>query len=322
MSWFRSLGTIEWLFIAAFLLFYAIYIFRMVRIARQLNSSSNTILVKLLVRTLYFSLIIVALLGPSFGQSQREVSSIGKDIYLLVDLSESMNATDIQPTRLEKVKFELKNIVDAFNSDRLGLIIFSSEAFVQSPLTYDQNALNLFIETLNTNLVPNSGTDFGPPLNMAYEKLMQEESTITQPKSKIIIMISDGEDFGEETGEIAEKIEEAGIKLFTLGVGTETGSRIRTASGFKKDRQGNEVITRLDDRQLKSLAVETDGKYFEINDRNNDVERLINTINQIEGELRDTRLMDVSANKYFYFLWLALFFMVFDFLFSIKTIRI
>jgi Ca-activated chloride channel family protein len=262
------------------------------------------------------------LLGPSFGQSQREVSSIGKDIYLLVDLSESMNATDIQPTRLEKVKFELKNIVDAFNSDRLGLIIFSSEAFVQSPLTYDQNALNLFIETLNTNLVPNSGTDFGPPLNMAYEKLMQEESTITQPKSKIIIMISDGEDFGEETGEIAEKIEEAGIKLFTLGVGTETGSRIRTASGFKKDRQGNEVITRLDDRQLKSLAVETDGKYFEINDRNNDVERLINTINQIEGELRDTRLMDVSANKYFYFLWLALFFMVFDFLFSIKTIRI
>lgn len=322
MSWFRSLGTIEWLFIAAFLLFYAIYIFRMVRIARQLNSSSNTILVKLLVRTLYFSLIIVALLGPSFGQSQREVSSIGKDIYLLVDLSESMNASDIQPTRLEKVKFELKNIVDAFSSDRLGLIIFSSEAFVQSPLTYDQNALNLFIETLNTNLVPNSGTDFGPPLNMAYEKLMQEESTITQPKSKTIIMISDGEDFGEETGDIAEKIEEAGIKLFTLGVGTETGSRIRTASGFKKDRQGNEVVTRLDDRQLKSLAVETDGKYFEINDRNNDVERLINTINQIEGELRDTRLMDVSANKYFYFLWLALFLMAFDFLFSIKTISI
>lgn len=310
------------LFITAFLLFYALYIYRMVRIARQLNTSSNTLLVKLLVRTLYFSLIVIALLGPSFGQSQREVSSIGKDIYLLVDLSESMNASDIQPTRLEKVKFELKNIVDAFSSDRLGLIIFSSEAFVQSPLTYDQNALNLFIETLNTSLVPNSGTDFSPPLRMAYEKLMQEESTITQPKSKIIIMISDGEDFGNESGEVAEKIEDAGIKLFTLGVGTETGSRIRTASGFKKDRQGNEVITRLDDRQLKSLAVETEGKYFEINDRNNDVERLINTINQIEGELRDTRLMDVSANKYFYFLWLALFFMAFDFLFSIKTISI
>ncbi|MFW5761363.1 MAG: vWA domain-containing protein [Cyclobacteriaceae bacterium] len=322
MSWFRSLGTIELLFVTAFLLFYALYIFRTVRIARQLQTSSNTILVKLLVRTLYFSLIIIALLGPSFGQSQREVSSIGKDIYLLVDLSESMNASDIQPTRLEKVKFELKNIVNAFSSDRLGLIIFSSEAFVQSPLTYDQNALSLFIETLNTNLVPNSGTDFGPPLRVAFEKLTREESTITQPKSKIIILISDGEDFGEETGEVAEQIEEAGIKLFTLGVGTETGSRIRTASGFKKDRQGNEVITRLDDRQLKSLAVETEGKYFEINDRNNDVERMINVINQIEGELRDTRLMDVSANKYYYFIWLALFLMAFDFLFSIKTIRI
>lgn len=320
MSWFRSLGTLELLFIMAFLLFYALYIYRMVNVARQLNTRSNTVFVKLVIRTIYFSLIIIALLGPSFGQSQREVSSIGKDIYLMVDLSESMNATDIQPTRLEKVKFELKNIVDAFSGDRLGLVIFSSEAFVQSPLTYDENALNLFIETLNTNLVPNSGTDFGPPLRMALEKLTKEESTITQPKSKIIIMISDGEDFGEETEEISEQIEEAGIKLFTLGVGTETGSRIRTASGHKKDRQGNEVITRLDDSQLKSLAVETEGKYFEINDSKNDVERLINTINQIEGEVRDTRLMDVSANKYFYFLWLAIFLMVFDFLFSIKTI--
>ncbi len=322
MTWFRSLGTAELLFIAAFLIFYALYIYRIAKVARQLKTNGSLIIVKLLTRTIYVSLIIIALLGPSFGESQREVSSIGKDVYLLVDLSESMNANDIQPTRLEKVKFELKNIVEAFSSDRLGLIIFSSEAFVQSPLTYDQNALNLFIETLHTDLVPNSGTDFGPPLRKAYQKLTSEESTIAQPKSKIIILISDGEDFGDKTGEVAEMIEEAGVKLFTLGVGTETGSRIPESSGFKRDRSGNEVITRLNDRQLKSVAVETGGKYFEINDQLNDVERLINNINQIAGELRDTRLMDVSTNKYYYFLWLALIFMAFDFLVSIKTIRI
>ena len=322
MTWFKSLGTLELIFILAFLVFYILYLIRIIRIAKHFKTSFKGVIAKLVIRTLYFSLFIVALLGPSFGESQREVKSIGKDILIAVDLSESMNAHDIQPTRLEKVKFELKNIVNAFSSDRMGLLIFSSEAFVQCPLTYDQSALNLFIETLNTNLVPNSGTDFGPPLEMALKKLQGDESSITQPKSKIIILISDGEDFGEDTEDIANEIDENGIKLFTLGVGTENGSKIKMRSGFKKDRQGNDVITKLDSRQLKSLAVETGGTYFEINESQNDVERLINTINEIEGELRDARIMDVSSNKYFYFLWLALGLVLIDFLISIKTVKI
>lgn len=93
-----------------------------------------------------------------------------------------MDAFDIQPSRLEKVKFEMRRIVDAFSSDRIGIIIFSSEAFMQSPLTYDQNALNLFIETMNTGLVPSSGTDFGPPLRMALTKLNDQEA---QLKAKV-----------------------------------------------------------------------------------------------------------------------------------------
>ncbi len=118
----------------------------------------------------------MALLGPAFGEARREVQSVGKDIFLAIDLSQSMNANDVQPTRLEKMKFELKNIVGTFTSDRIGLIIFSSEAFMQCPLTYDQNALNIFIETLHSGLVPNTGTDFGPPLKMALEKLNDENS--------------------------------------------------------------------------------------------------------------------------------------------------
>ena len=322
MTWLKPLETLEIVFILAFLVFYVLYIIRIVRIARHFKTSFRGIFAKLVIRTLYFSLFIVALLGPSFGESQREIKSIGKDILIAVDLSESMNAHDVQPTRLEKVKFELKNIVNAFSSDRIGLIIFSSEAFIQCPLTYDQSALTLFIETLNTNLVPNSGTDFGPPLEMALQKLESEETSVTQPKSKVIVLISDGEDFGEDTEDITNEIDEKGIKLFTLGVGTESGSKIKARSGFKKDRQGNDVVTKLDSRQLKSLAVETGGKYFEINESENDVERLINTINEIEGELRDARIMDVSSNKYFYFLWLALGLMLIDFLISTKTVKI
>ncbi len=295
---------------------------RVISIAKKLSTPFKAIFVKLFLRTIYFVLLIVALLGPSFGETTREMKSVGKDIFIAIDLSTSMNAYDVQPTRLEKVKFELNNIVEAFSSDRIGLIIFSNEAFVQCPLTFDQNALNVFIETLNTELVPNAGTDFGPPLQMALDKLTNEKSLSSQQKSKIIVLISDGEDFGEETEDIAKDVEDSGIKLFTLGVGSESGSKIRTNRGFKKDREGNEVVSKLETKSLKKLAADTGGKYFEINTSNNDVSRLVNTINKIEGELRDTRQVDVSANKYFYFLLVALGLILLDVLTSIKTIKI
>ncbi|MTI40421.1 vWA domain-containing protein [Fulvivirga lutimaris] len=322
MSWLYSFTLTEGILSGLFALLYLAYIGRVVSTAKKLKVGYSKVLIKLLVRTVYFILIIVAILGPSFGESKREVKSVGKDIFMLVDLSESMNAADIQPTRLEKIKFELKNIVKAFNSDRMGIIIFSSESFMQSPLTYDQNALNLFIETLNTRLVPNAGTDFGPPLRMALEKLNAEESPLTQQKSKVIILISDGEDFGEQTEDVTQEIESQGIKMFTLGIGTERGSKIRVRGGYKRDRQGNEVITKLDSKSLRKLASETDGQYFEINETNNDVSRLISTINKIEGELRDTRQVDVSANRYYYFLLAALFLILLDVLASIKVIKI
>ncbi len=322
MTWFRSIGVLEIVFILIFITLYLVYLYRVVSIARRLRTTFKRVFYKVSIRALYFALMIIALLGPSFGQSTREVKAIGKDIFFCVDLSESMNAHDVQPTRLEKVKFELKNIIDAFNSDRIGLIIFSSEAFMQCPLTYDQSALNLFIETLSADLVPKTGTDFGPPLEMALEKLSEEENYTREQKSKVIILISDGEDFGENTDEVAGKIQDANIKLFTLGVGTAAGSKIRTRLGFKTNRQGQEVVTRVNSKELKSLAIKTEGKYFEINDVQNDVSRLINTINQIEGELRDARMLDVSANKYYYFLGAALLLMMFDVLAGVKTIKV
>ncbi|MDH5368247.1 MAG: VWA domain-containing protein [Cyclobacteriaceae bacterium] len=322
MTWYRSIGVLEISFIILFVLFYGAYMYRIIRIAQKLNSPYQTIFVKLILRFVMFTFLIVALLGPSYGESSKEVKSIGKDIFIAVDLSSSMNAYDVQPTRLEKVKFELKNIIDAFNSDRIGIIIFSNEAFVQCPLTYDQNALNLFIETLHTNLVPNAGTDFGPPLQMALDKLTDEETSSSQQKSKIIVLISDGEDFGDDTESVTNDIESSDIKLFTLGVGTERGSKISAGNSFKKDKEGNDVVTQLDPKSLKKLAADTDGQYFEINQQNNDVARLINTINNIEGELRDTRKVDVSANKYFYFLIIAVALLLFDILTSFKTIKI
>lgn len=322
MNWYRSLGITELIFIAAFVLFYALYLIRVVGIARRLKTPFTTVFIKLFLRTVYFGLFIVAILGPSYGGSKKEVKSIGKDIMICVDLSKSMDAFDIQPTRLEKIKHEMKKLVHAFNSDRIGVIIFGSEAFMQCPLTYDQNALNLFIETMNTGLVPASGTDFGPPLRMALQKMEDEEKNAAQAKSKVIILISDGEDFGEDTDEIARDVEKKNIKLFTLGVGTERGGNIYSGNGVKKDRQGNAVVTKLNSRSLRDLANKTGGQYFEINETKNDVSRLINTISKIEGELRDARFVDVTANKYFYFLAVASLLFALDMLVNVRTIRI
>ncbi|HPW64354.1 MAG TPA: VWA domain-containing protein [Cyclobacteriaceae bacterium] len=323
MTLFRDFGWVEGIFLGLFAIAYGLYLFRIIRISRLLNTPYATVFIKLLLRSAVLILLIIAILGPTFGDSKREIKSVGKDIMICVDLSKSMDAFDVQPTRLEKIKFEMKKIVAAFNSDRLGVIIFSSEAFMQCPLTYDQNALNLFIETMNTSLVPGTGTDFGPPIKMALSKLEDQETPSNQQKSKVIVLISDGEDFGEETNEIAKEVEDQDIRLFTLGVGTEHGSQIATSrGGFKTDQQGNTVVTKLNPSSLKNLASKTDGQYFEINESRNDVNKLINAINKIEGQVRDARLVDVSANRYFYFLLAALILLVLDVLVSVRTVRI
>jgi Ca-activated chloride channel family protein len=321
VNWYRGFGLTELIFSIVFILCYGLYLFRVIRIARTLNTPFTAIFIKLFIRTLYFGLFIIAMLGPSFGGGKKEVKSIGKDIMICIDLSKSMDAFDIQPTRLEKIKYEMKKLVTAFNSDRIGIIIFSSEAFMQCPLTYDQNALNLFIETMNTGLVPSSGTDFGPALEMAVKKLKEETET-GQTKSKVIILISDGEDFGEETNDVVRDVENESIKLFTLGVGTTKGGNIYATNGLKKDRNGNVVLSRLNGRELKDLADKAGGQYFEINESRNDVSRLINTISKIEGELRDARYVDVTANKYFYFLGAAFVLLIIDILINIRTVRI
>lgn len=307
---------------ACFVGLYITYMLRIIRISKTLNTPYSPVFIKVAIRTLFFGLMILAFLGPSFGDSKKEIKSVGKDIMICVDLSKSMDAFDIQPTRLEKIKFELKKVVDAFSSDRIGIIIFSSEAFMQCPLTYDQNALDLFIETMNTGLVPSSGTDFGPPLHMALQKLEDEDGPRTNQKSKVIILISDGEDFGDETEKYLKDIENEDIRLFTLGIGTERGSQIFSGRSYKTDQRGNAVISKLNSSSLKKLANKTSGQYFEINDSRNDVARLISTIGKIEGQTRDARLVDVSANRYFYFLLAALALLVVDILLSIRTITI
>ena len=323
MNFLKSFGVIESLVILSFIITYLIYSIRLYSINKKIKVTKSRVLYKLILRSIYFSLLIISLLGPSFGENQEEVDIVGKDIMILVDLSESMNADDIKPTRLEKVKFEMKKIIDSFSSDRIGIIMFSGEAFMQCPMTYDRNALNLFTETLNTGLVPRTGTDFGPALELSLSKLNDENSQSLEINSKVIILISDGEDFGDNTNESLDNIIESNIKLFTIGVGSEKGSKILLGNGkYKKDKDGGVVITKLNPTSLKETARETGGKYFEISNINNEIDELISEINKIKGDVIESKTIDVTVNKYFYFLFTALLLMIIDFSIKLKIIRI
>ena len=323
MNFLKSFGIVESLILLSFIITYLIYAIRLYKINKKIKVTKSRVLYKLILRSIYFSLLIISLLGPSFGENQEKVDIVGKDIMILVDLSESMNADDIKPSRLEKVKFEMKKIIDNFSSDRIGIIMFSGEAFMQCPLTYDRNALNLFTETLNTDLVPRTGTDFGPALELSLSKLNDENAQSLEISSKVIILISDGEDFGDNTNESLDNIIESKIKLFTVGVGSEKGSKILLRNGkYKKDKDGGEVITKLKPTSLKETARDTGGKYFEISNINNQTDELIKEINSIKGDIIESKTIDVTVNKYFYFLFTALLLMIIDFSIKLKIIRI
>jgi len=325
MQWVSKLSITEIILIFSFLLLYGLYIVRSYKLARLLQTHARRVWIKFALRSVYFSLLIIALLGPSFGELiRKEVKSVGKDIYIAVDLSLSMNATDIQPSRLAKVKFELKRLVDNLTNDRIGLIIFSTEAFIQCPLTYDRDAIYTWIESLKTSLLPTSGTDFAQPLALAHRKLTDTTDVQKKmPQSKLLILISDGEDFGEETQQMVKKFEQDEIRIFTVGVGTEEGGKIPFRdNSFKRDVSGREVITKLNPELLQAIADQTGGRYFTINASTVETNRLIENINQIEGELMDKKQLDVTANNYFYFLLAAILLLVADVLFTVNILQI
>ena len=323
MNFQEDIGIFELSLVSLFLMFYFLYLLRIYKINQQIKVNLKTVFIKFILRVTFFTLLIISLLGPNFGIKEEKVEVVGKDIMIAVDLSESMNANDIQPSRIEKVKFEIKKIVDEFSGDRIGIIMFSGEAFVQCPLTYDKNALNLFVETLNTGLVPNSGTDFGPPLELGLSKLQDENSGDNDFKSKIIILFSDGEDFGEDTDQSIEKIKENSLKLFSVGIGTDEGSKILDDFGnFKKDNEGNDVITKLNSSSLRETADKTGGKYYEISKNKNEINQMITEIKNIKGDIIDQQTSNISENKYFYFLLSALVLVAIDFIFVSKIISL
>jgi Ca-activated chloride channel homolog len=319
MNFNYELTLVEYIFIGVFLLFYGVYIGRTVLVARALDTTARAVVIKFFLRTTYFALMIVALLGPFFGEPERDIIAEGKDIMVLVDVSKSMDATDVQPSRLEKVKFELQRLIASLQENRFGLIVFSSSAFLQVPLTFDLGAFELFTQSLNTSQVGSTGTDICSALELSLEKLLQNRAVNT---SKIILLLTDGEDFGKCERKTLASIRQFDLKLMIVGIGTTLGGRIKQNQGWLKDDDGQIVTTRLNSNYLRELAKATNGKYFEINNQTNAIVEVVEAINSVENRLIDSRKVAVVSNKYRYFLMVALVLIALDILVTVSSFQV
>ncbi len=214
---------------------------------------------KFLLMLLGVSLLLTAFLRPRWGFHWEEIKRRGVDIIVAVDVSESMLAEDVKPNRLERAKREITDLVEMLQGDRIGLIAFAGAAFLECPLTLDYGSFRIFLDYLDTELIPVPGTAVGEAIRTAARSFSEGRRA-----SRALILITDGEDHPGEAEKAAESAKEEGIRIFTIGIGSEHGAPIplRGGSGdFKKDRRGQVVMSRLRETALQKIALNTGGSY-------------------------------------------------------------
>ncbi|MCC6933064.1 MAG: VWA domain-containing protein [Deltaproteobacteria bacterium] len=206
-------------------------------------------------------LICVAALRPQWGFSWRESKKKGLDIVVAVDVSESMLAQDIPPNRLERTKREVYDLLDILRGDRIGLVAFAGYAFTEVPLTEDYTTFRLFLQMLNKDLIPVAGTNVGSAIEKALQTFTGSEKMLSAKRDRAILLITDGEDLEGNWQEAGSKAKEMGVQIYVMGVGTPTGAPIPIEKGYKKDKNGSVVVTKLNEALLKDLANKTGGIY-------------------------------------------------------------
>ncbi len=271
------------------------------------------------------SFLILAFAGPKIGTEVREVKRQGIDMLIALDLSASMNAEDVRPSRLEKAKFEINRLIERLKGDRVGLVVFTGEAYLQSPMTLDYSALKLFLDIADTDQMPSSATDFKAAMETALVAFESLEENATEA-AKVLLIISDGEDHGQSYSESLEKLIDKNIFVYTLGIGTDAGTTIPlyeknsgSLIGYKRDRSGKVVTTSLQSEVLRQIANTGNGTYYAIERGNDGIDAFLARVDELEkGEFSSQEYADYK-NQYQWMGALALF--CFTFAYLVPTYR-
>lgn len=262
-------------------------------------------------------LLIFAAANPQVGTRVQEVKQTGIDVFIALDVSRSMLAQDIKPDRLSQAKFQISTLINKLRGDRIGLIIFAGDAYVQFPLTTDYSAANLFLSAVDVNSVPQQGTAIAAAIELANKSFDYKSST-----QKVIVIITDGEDHEGDFMQAVEAAKEKGIKTYTIGLGSVTGVPIPVynAQGqqidYKKDESGNIVLTKLDDTTLKQIASAGDGKYFQAATYDDYLDRIYSDLSSLEKSEFGVRKVTDYEDRFYYFLAPAILLLVLEFFIS------
>jgi Ca-activated chloride channel family protein len=243
--------------------------------------------------------LILAIANPQIGVKGEKIKGKGLDIMLLLDVSNSMLAEDIQPNRISRAKFFITKFLDQLKHDRVGLVLFAGSSYLQVPLTIDFTSIKMSMPIIDPSNFPSQGTNIGEAVTMAGKTLGLVES-----KSKAIVIITDGEDHDQEASAAIEIARKNGIKVFAIGVGEEKGAPIPVGNGeYKKDENGNIVMTSFNRSVLENLASIGNGSFYHLGQQGDIVEDVVAELNKLEG--KDFEDFDMSNfNSYFY--WFAL----------------
>ncbi len=250
--------------------------------------------------------LVLALSNPQMGTKTEKVKRKGIDLMIALDVSQSMLAEDVAPDRLARAKQAIERIIENRKGDRLGLVVFAGTAFLQMPLSNDYAAAKLFLQSVNTDIMPTQGTAISQAIDISIQSFKDEDK-----KYKALLIISDGEDHQEGAVDLAQKAAEKGIIVYCMGIGSEKGSTIPVyAEGrrvdIKRDENGQEVITKLNPEALKNIAEAGKGSYFRISDTQNELNGLVKTIDSMEKRDFEERVFTDYASHFQYFIFAAI----------------
>jgi Ca-activated chloride channel family protein len=269
--------------------------------------------VKFYLLLLAISAIILTLASPQFGTKLETVKRKGIELIIALDVSNSMNATDIEPSRLNRAKLAIERLTGRLVNDRIGLIVFAGEAYVQLPITTDYASAKLFLSSINTDVVPTQGTAIGEAIRLASNSFSQQEDI-----NKAIVVISDGEDHQQNAIEAARQSNEKGIQVYTVGMGSTDGGPIPVGGGsrnsFMKDRQGNVIISKMNAGLLKEVAQAGNGEYIAANNIRRGINNLIDELSELEKAEIESKVYTDYDSQFQYLVALALLILLIEFL--------
>ena len=277
--------------------------------------------IKFVLILLALSSLTIALANPQIGTKYEKVKRKGIDLIIALDVSRSMLAEDIKPNRLEKSKLLISRLIDRLQNDRVGLIVFAGNAYLQVPLTVDYSAVKLFLNTINTKMVPTQGTAIGDAIRLSLKAFETGEQ-----KYKTLVVITDGENHEGDALVAVEEATEQGVVVHAVGVGSPKGGPIpiyrnNVQIDFKRDNQDNIVLSKLDETMLQQLAVKGDGKYFRLASGSEELEQLMSEISTMEKKEIEERVFTDYEDQFQYFILIALFLLTLEFFISERKSR-